>query len=221
MLLKIPDILSREELAKLRMELGRTQFQDGTVTGKKGLKQNLQSDQTSQQLPQLLQSVTNALMRADGFTMYALPRKLHMVFNRYDVGMHYGEHIDAALIGPSQDRAVRSDVSFTLFLSDPATYEGGELVMVTPYGEHPCKEPAGTVVVYPSLVLHRVEPVRKGTRLAAIGWAQSFIRDPLQREMAYEMDRLRRDLAADMPGSPYLERFGRIHQNTLRMWTEN
>ena len=126
MLLKIPDVLSREELAKLRMELGRTQLQDGTVTGKKGLKQNLQSDQVSQQLPQLLQTVTNALMRTDGFTMYALPRKLHLVFNRYDVGMHYGEHIDAALIGPSQDRAVRSDVSFSLFPSDPATYEGGD-----------------------------------------------------------------------------------------------
>src|SRR5690606_10293097 len=139
MLLKIPDILSREQLAKLRMELNRTQFQDGTVTGKKGLKQNLQSDQSSQQLPQLLQTITNALLGADGFTMYALPRKLHIVFNRYDAGMHYGEHIDAALIGPSQDKAVRSDVSFTLFLSDPASYEGGELVMVTPYGEHFCK----------------------------------------------------------------------------------
>ncbi|MBU0725695.1 MAG: Fe2+-dependent dioxygenase [Alphaproteobacteria bacterium] len=221
MLLKIPDVLSREEIAKLRIELNRTQFRDGSLTGKKSLKKNLQSDQTGQQLPQLLQLVTNGLMRTDGFTMYAQPRKLHMVFNRYETGMQYGEHIDAALIGPSQDRAVRSDVSFTVFLADPSTYEGGELVMVTPYGEHFCKEPAGTVVVYPSLVLHRVEPVRSGVRLAAIGWAQSFIRDPLQREMAYEMDRLRRDLARELPDSPYLERFGRIHQNTLRMWVEN
>ncbi|KZD12843.1 Fe2+-dependent dioxygenase [Oceanibaculum pacificum] len=221
MLITIPDVLSREETAKLRMELNRTEFRDGTATGKKGLKNNLQTEQTGQQLPQLLQTVINGLMRADGFTMYALPRKLHVVFNRYEIGMNYGEHIDAALIGPSQDRAVRSDVSFTVFLSDPASYEGGELVMVTPYGEHFCKGPAGSVVVYPSLVLHRVEPVRSGTRLAAIGWAQSFVRDPLQREMAYEMDKLRRDLARDLPNSPYLERFGRIHQNTLRMWTDN
>lgn len=220
MLLKLQNALLPEDLAAVRSAVESAQLVDGSVSGKATLKQNLQSAQGNPGLQEATGRVVRSLASRKEFQAYALPRQFNVVFNRYDTGMHYKAHMDAALMGTGDRQPMRSDISFTLFLSEPTEYEGGELVVSSPLGEIRAKDAAGNAVVYPANMLHRVEPVTGGVRLAAIGWIQSVLRHGYQREIMFEIERLRWDISRDHPDSDYQERVDRIKENLMRSWVE-
>jgi PKHD-type hydroxylase len=130
--------------------------------------------------------------------------------------MQYGSHVDDALMG-----GMRTDISFTLFLSDPTSYDGGELIIDSASGEETFKLEAGALVAYPATSLHRVGAVTRGTRLAAIGWARSFVRDPAQRELLFDLDTVRRQLFAREGKSAAFDLISKSFANLLRMWAED
>ncbi len=220
MMLQLDDLLNKQEVARVRETLTRAPYESGTTSGKKTLKNNLQADKNNQEVQVATRAVLNRMFARPEFTGFAMPRNVTLMFNRYDVGMTYKDHMDAALMGPSQTQALRADLSFTVFLTDPEEYEGGDFVLQSPFGEQRIKSRAGSFMCYPSDMLHRVDPISKGTRWAAVGWIQSFLREPRQRAMITHLEDLRRRLVLDHPDSPYPEEFAQIHQNLLRMWAE-
>ncbi|MEM6436188.1 MAG: Fe2+-dependent dioxygenase, partial [Cyanobacteria bacterium P01_D01_bin.115] len=134
---------------------------------------------------------------------------------RYDTGMEYGRHVDNALMGNQ-----RSDVSFTVFLSEPQDYDGGELVVEGAADEQCYKLAAGTAIIYPSSTLHRVEPVTQGTRLVAVGWVQSWIRDAAKRELLFDLDTVRRSLYTQSGKSNEFDLLSKSLANLMRQWVE-
>lgn len=220
----IVGILKPAELKALCARIDRAEFVDGTVTGGefgKRVKHNMQIKPTEEVRKNILAVVQQALYRNPEFFSYARPLKMVLNINRYEPGMDYGNHNDAGVTGTFPDHVVRTDLSMTLFLAAPNTYDGGELVMVTPYGEVPVKLPAGDAIIYPSAMVHRVEPVTRGVRLGAFAWMQSMIRDEQKRELLFKMDQLRREMAEDKAKASYLEGVSNTYQNLLRMWVEN
>ncbi len=224
MLLKdIPGVLSREQVAKARMLMNRATFVDGRATGAnlgRAVKQNQQLRIAGENATELVELVQDALLDREEFTGAAFPCKLHLNFNRYSDGMHYGRHNDAAVVGPSIADAVRTDVSFTVFLAEPSDYDGGEMVIQTDRGEEEVKLAAGDAIVYEGSTVHEVRPVTRGARLACFGWAQSFVRDPRQREILARFRHTRIDIVREHPESPHLDELGNIYNNLMRMWTE-
>ena len=195
MILCIGDVLSTDALARMRDGLAQVEFRDGRATAgwhARTVKRNTQADGRDERVASLRGEVDRAIREHPLFQMSARPRRiLPVMFSRYAESMEYGSHVDDAVMqGP--DGPVRTDVSFTLFLSDPGDYDGGELITDTTAGEQTYKLPAGSMVVYPSSTLHRVAPVTRGTRLAAVGWAQSQVRDPARREILFDLDTARR-----------------------------
>jgi PKHD-type hydroxylase len=161
--------------------------------------------------------VRRAVMQHPLVLSAALPLRLHsLVFSRCEPGDGYGLHLDNAFMG-----AGRSDLSFTLFLSDPDAYEGGELVLDTPSGEHCVRLPAGHAYVYPSTLLHQVLPVRRGERIAAVGWIQSRVRHADQRELLFELDTARRALFQQEGRGEIFDLINRAYTNLLRRWGES
>ena len=151
------------------------------------------------------------------FQLAVRPKKLSpLTISRYQPGMSYGTHVDDALMG-----GMRSDVSFTLFLADPSSYDGGELVIESPAGEEDLKLPAGALVAYPSGSLHRVAPVTRGVRLAAVGWVRSFLRSPEQRELMFDIETARRALFTRDGKSREFDLMSKASANLLRMWAED
>jgi PKHD-type hydroxylase len=138
------------------------------------------------------------------------------MFSRYDPGMRYGAHVDDAIM-----HGMRADVAFTLFVSDQQSYDGGELVLDTAAGEDAIKLPAGALVAYPATSLHRVAEVTRGTRLAAVGWARSFVRDPAQRELLFDLDTARRKLFAQQGSTAEFDLLSKSLANLMRMWAED
>ena len=220
MLLKLHNVLSPQDIEVVRATLDSAEFIDGAASGKASLKHNLQSAQGNPGMQEATRKIVGALSARQEFQVYALPRQINLVFNRYDVGMHYKAHMDAALMGGANRQPMRADVSFTVFLSDPSEYEGGELVIRTPLGEIRAKDAAGNAVVYPANMLHEVVPVTSGSRVAAIGWVQSLLRHGYQRELFVDLEQLRQDIAREHPDSPYQERVDRIKENLMRAWSE-
>ena len=142
-------------------------------------------------------------------------------FNRYRGGGQYGMHVDSAVFSvPGTPHRVRSDLSATLFLSEPDEYDGGELVVADTYGEHGVRLPAGDMVLYPGSSLHRVTPVTRGTRLASFFWIQSLVRDDGQRSLMWELDGAIQQLAGEVPGHPALDRLTGVYHNLLRQWAQ-
>jgi PKHD-type hydroxylase len=220
MLLKIPDVLSAVEVQGLLTELGRQSFQDGTVSGHKALKRNLQLAGQTPEAQKLLNVVMRALVSNRAFTSFAQPRNFQLVFNRYEEGMFYKDHMDAALMGNVRGQPIRTDLSFTVFLTAPAAYEGGDFIIRTNFGDLRVRGEAGSAICYPSNMLHRVETVTKGARWAAVGWVQSFVRGLDQRLALYELDELRHRITGNAVDHPEDEHFGRLRENLLRLWVE-
>ncbi len=220
---EIPQLLSREEVAKARAILGRADFADGGLTAATigpAVKQNLQVKPDPEILKPVLEVVQSALMSHEAFTGAVFPRKLHLNINRYENGMFYGDHNDAAIVG-NVATAVRTDMSFTIFLADPGQYDGGEMVIRAPTGDVEVKLPAGDAIVYSGSTVHRVEPVTRGARLAVFGWAQSFIGDPTQRQILAQLRAARRAIIEDQPNAHYLAELGNAYNNLMRLWAEN
>ncbi len=220
MLLKLPNVLPPEQVAELRAFLQAQQFQDGRQTGHPKLKNNLQMLGKDPQVQKAVQVITRALLQNPTFTAFALPRTFQVMFNRYEPGMFYKDHMDAALMGGLGSQPLRTDLSFTVFLSDPASYEGGDFVMRTSFGDLTVRGELGHAICYPSNMLHRVEPITAGERWAAVGWLQSFVRDLDQRLVMFELDQLRARVTQQAIEHPEDEAFGRIRENLLRLWVE-
>ena len=220
MLIKFPQVLNSGELAEVRRQIDAARLSDGAISGKASLKKNLQSAQGNPGLEKPTQTIIQALTTQPDFKAYSVPKQITVVFNRYETGMYYKNHMDAALMGGLRRQPLRSDLSFTLFLSEPSEYGGGDLVLQSAWGDVRVKEPAGTAFVYPSNMIHRVETVTDGVRLAAIGWVQSMFRDQAQRELLMDLHYLRRDIVRAAPDSPQQERIDRIMENLMRLWAE-
>ncbi|HEX7125821.1 MAG TPA: Fe2+-dependent dioxygenase [Thermodesulfobacteriota bacterium] len=224
MILCIADVLSRDEAADLRRALERAPFEDGRATAgwnARQVKRNTQLPPRSPQARALARVVAAALRRNPVFELAVRPKAVRpILFARYEPGMQYGTHVDDAVMSRGASRATRSDVSFTLFLADPASYDGGELVMEGPQGEQAFKLDPGALVAYPSSSLHRVEPVTRGVRLVAVGWAQSLVRDPARRELLFDLDTARRTLFERHGKTREFDLLSKTFANLLRMWAE-
>ncbi|HEX5006250.1 MAG TPA: Fe2+-dependent dioxygenase, partial [Hyphomonadaceae bacterium] len=193
MLVRIESVLTRDEVAHCRSVLEGTQWVDGRVTAgaQSALaKHNLQVPESAPQARALGEIVLRALGTNAAFNSAAVPfRVFPPLFNRYDVGMKFGAHVDNAIrfiAGPNI--RVRTDLSATLFLTPPEDYDGGELVIQDTYGEQSVKFAAGDMVLYPASSLHRVEPVTRGSRWASFFWIQSMVKDDGARGMLYQLD---------------------------------
>ncbi|MFM7426718.1 MAG: Fe2+-dependent dioxygenase [Elainella sp.] len=215
----LPDLLTVSEQVWLREQLAAAPFLSGKQTAGKYaqmVKQNTQLDPESAAYAEVSQLIVAALARSQRFQQIAYPKLIHPpLFSRYGPGMAYGTHVDSAIMGTA---SLRADLSLTIFLSDPASYEGGELVIQGDGGDCPIKLPAGSMVVYPASTLHRVEPVRSGVRLAAVTWVQSLVRDPSQREMLRDLSQVRDSLATQQSHRYEANLIAKTHANLLRQW---
>ncbi len=225
MLLHVPEVLAPAELAECRKLLAAAAWADGrgTAGGQAALvKHNHQLPEQAPQLSRLREIVTAALMRNPLFFSAALPNRiLPPFFNRYEGGERYGTHVDNAIRrAPGSERNYRADVSSTLFLSAPADYEGGELVVEDAYGIHEVKLSAGDAIIYPSTSLHRVEPVTRGARMSAFLWIQSMVRDDWRRQMLFDLDMNIQKLRASIGDTDETVGLAGHYHNLLRMWAE-
>lgn len=229
MLLHIPQILAKHEVTDLRARLDTADWTDGRETvGAQGaqVKRNLQLPDASPLRHELGQTVLKALARSPLYFAAALP--LHTLtprFNRYQGGGEYGFHVDGAVMSANADPTrptptLRTDLSCTLFLSDPADYDGGELIISDTYGEHEVKLPAGDMIVYPSSSLHRVAPVTRGARIASFFWVQSLIREPSRRQLLFELDASIQTLTQSGADRAALLRLTNVYHNLLREWCQ-
>lgn len=223
MLLHVPEVLTQDEVLHMRSRLDAAEWTDGRETvGPQGarVKRNLQLPQASPLARELGDAVLAALARHPLFHSAALPlRTVPPRFNRYEGGGEYGFHIDGAVMATAGGH-VRSDISCTLFLSQPDDYDGGELIISDLYGEHEVKLPAGDAVVYPSSSLHRVTPVTRGARVASFFWVQSMVRDDARRRTLLELDTAIRKLSADGADQPSILQLTGVYHNLLRGWAE-
>ncbi|HEX2813389.1 MAG TPA: Fe2+-dependent dioxygenase [Sphingopyxis sp.] len=224
MLLHIPNVLTPAEASEFRRRLDGADWTDGRETvGAQGakVKRNEQVPDASPLKAELGAAVLAALKRSPLFFAAALPRKiLPPRFNRYAGGGAYGFHVDGAVMKLATGEHLRSDLSCTLFLNDPADYEGGRLIISDTYGEHAVALPAGDAILYPSSSLHRVEPVTRGARLASFFWIQSMVRDNDLRRMLFEMDTAIQKLTLDGADDNAVLQLTCVYHNLLRRWSE-
>ena len=233
MLLHIPQILSADQVALIRKQLDAADWSDGRATvGSQGarVKRNRQLPEQSAVGRELARIVMAALAAHPTFFAAALPaRTMPPLFNRYEGGEQYGVHIDGAVrnvagnmagTAPGADYQLRTDVSSTLFLSEPEDYDGGELVVHDTYGAHEVKLPAGDLILYPSSSRHEVTAVTRGCRVSAFFWTQSMIRDDQRRGMLYELDQAIHALRLRHGDSDETVTLAGHYHNLLRLWAE-
>jgi PKHD-type hydroxylase len=225
MLLHVPEVLSKDQVAHARQVLDRADWVDGRVTAgsqSSRTKQNLQLPENNPAARELGDLILAALQRSPLFMSAALPLKVYPpMFNRYGGGHSFGSHVDNAIRQvPGSPHRVRTDVSATLFLAEPDDYDGGDLVVADTYGMHSVKLPAGDMVLYPSTSLHHVTPVTRGERIASFFWIQSLIRDDGKRTLLFDMDSAIQQLAADAPDHPSTVQLTGVYHNLLRQWSE-
>ena len=219
MFLKIKNLLSPAEISRLRELAGELRFVEGRVSNPANVtKDNLQADTRDAKYAESVQLLHGALVRSREFVDFAMPKRIAPpLLCRYEPGMKYGAHADAAIIQVSAAR-LRSDLSCTIFVGDPGTYEGGELAIVAGNQTVAFKGVAGEAIVYPSTLLHEVVPVRSGQRLVAITFIESFIADQHQRMQVYELN----EIAALEGNTMRWEnrvRLDVVRQNLMRMWS--
>ncbi|SDD94825.1 PKHD-type hydroxylase [Cupriavidus sp. YR651] len=227
MLVCIPKVLNAEQLAALvqQLEHAGDAWVDGRVTaGYSGapVKFNQQIDEHSDVAVQCQHLILAALERNPLFISAALPNIVYPpMFNRYGEGMTFGAHVDGSVrIHPHNGRKLRTDISATLFLSDPASYDGGELQVEDTYGMHSVKLAAGDMVIYPATSLHQVTPITRGTRLASFFWIQSLIRDDGQRALLFDMDNAIQTLNQTNADDRARRSLVGCYHNLLRQWSE-
>lgn len=226
MLIAIPDLLGPERLAEVRAIVDAGEWIDGNATSgaQSALaKRNRQLAEGSQAAQRAGAIVLDALAAAPLFVAAALPLKVFPpLFNRYEGGEAFGAHVDNAIrIRRGSDFRIRSDLSATLFLDDPDSYDGGELVVDGQFGEQRVKLPAGHMILYPASSLHRVEPVTRGQRTAAFFWIQSMVRDDGARRLLFELDDAVQSVAAtNGQGDPAVIKLTGVYHNLLRRWAD-
>jgi PKHD-type hydroxylase len=225
MLISIPDVLSKDEVADFRRIMVAEAWEDGRSTAgaqSAEVKKNDQLPPDGKTSRQLGERVLRALAANTLFVSAAVP--LHIfppLFNKYVPGQFFGEHVDNCIRG---DRLtglrIRTDLSVTLFLSEPEEYDGGELVIEDTYGIHSAKLPAGHMVLYPSSSLHHVMPVTRGARVSSFFWIQSMVRDDGARTLLFDLDNVAQRMTSEQPTSPNAIKLTGIYHNLLRRWAE-
>lgn len=218
MLLVIEGVLSAVEAQVLREAAADLPFEDGARTAGRFARAVKANDQAAPgaERDALLAKVERALAANPVFRAAARPRALTpLILSRYRNGQTYGLHVDDAMMG-----GLRTDLSFTLFLSDPGTYDGGALILEDRFEARAVKLSAGDMILYPSTSLHRVEPVTAGERLAVVGWVQSLVRQADRREILFDLDQAIETLHGAEGKSPLFDTLSRTRSNLLRMWVE-
>ncbi len=216
----IGNVLSAGEVDTVRAALKGARFVDGRATAgfaAQIVKNNRQAEGSDRALATVRALIAERILGNKMFRLAVRPKALSpLLLSRYDKGMNYGSHVDDAIM-----EGLRTDVAFTLFLSDPKSYTGGELVIESAAGEDAVKLPAGSLVAYPATSLHRVNGVSRGVRLAAVGWAKSLIRSAAQRELLFDLDTARRQLFAREGKTAEFDLLSKSFGNLMRMWAED
>ncbi len=226
MLICVPDVLSKTDVAKFRTAMDAAMWEDGRSTaGSQSamVKKNDQLPPNSDLARQLGEIVVKTIVANPLFVSAAIPKQIFPpLFNRYGAGQHFGVHVDNAVRGDHLTGArIRTDLSVTLFLSEPDEYDGGELIVEDYYGSHEVKLPAGHLVLYPASSLHTVTPVTRGVRVASFFWLQSMIRDGHARSLIFDLDTAIQGLAARLDRNDAdVVRLTGIYHNLIRYWAE-
>lgn len=223
MLLEIAKVLNQAQLAKINQILDECEFVDGKLSAgsaARQVKNNEELKKDPKRMELLIRILVSSLGYNQTFNSAVLPRRMaDPIFARYRAGMQYGDHVDDAIMGKNGPR-MRSDVSMTLFLRDPDSYQGGELVIRTSFGDSRVKLAAGDAVIYPSSSLHHVAEVTAGERRVALLWVQSHVRDPDRRELLFELNRAREHLLAEAPKEQSTRLVDKSFSNLVRMWSD-
>jgi len=226
MLICIPDVLSKNDVADFRRIMDAAEWEDGRSTAgaqSAQVKQNEQLPPDSEIARRLGERIISALTANLLFISAAVPLRIFPpLFNRYGPGKFFGEHVDNCIRGDNlTGMRIRTDLSITLFLSEPDEYDGGELIIDDYYGSHTVKLPAGHLVLYPSTSLHMVTPVTRGVRVSSFFWLQSMIKDTHARRMTFDMDNAIRELVARLGrNDPEVRKLTNIYHNLIRYWAE-
>jgi PKHD-type hydroxylase len=225
MMVHVPKVLSRELAAEYRHALEAAAWVDGRITAghqSARVKHNLQIPQDHADAVRIGHAIVTALNRHPLFIAAALPGRIFPpLFNRYADGQCFGSHVDNAIRQlPGSGMYVRTDLSATLFLTEPEDYDGGELVAEDTYGMHAVKLPAGDLILYPAGSLHHVRPVVRGARLSSFFWIQSIVRDPGQRAVLFDLDQAIQALGRDLPEHGSVPALTGVYHNLLRRWAE-
>ncbi len=223
MLLQLKNVLTRDQMEGARAMLRDVEFRDGKVSAGMAasrVKNNLEADRSVASIAKVDSLVMGALVRHPEYRAGALPLKVAAPFYaRYTPGMRYGDHVDDPVMG-GEAGLYRTDVAITIFLNNPADYDGGELVIHGTFGEQKVKLPAGDAVLYPASSLHHVAEVTRGERLVAVTWVQSMVRDPARRELLYTLNQARESLLRESPESSEAAQVNTAYVNLFRMWSE-
>ena len=226
MLICVPDVLSKAEVADFRAAMDAADWEDGRSTAgaqSARVKKNEQLPPNSDIARQLGEAVVRALVANPLFVSAAIPKQIFPpLFNRYGVGQHFGIHVDNAVRGDHLSGArIRTDLTVTLFLSEPDEYDGGELIVEDYYGSHRVKLPAGHLVLYPATSLHAVTEVTRGVRVASFFWLQSMVRDGQARSLIFDLDTAIQGLVQRVGrDDPELVKLTGIYRNLIRCWAE-
>lgn len=225
MIVRVPAVLSAEQLAAARALLADAPWGDGRATAgyqSARVKENLQLPEDCDASRKLRDIVMSALERNPLFMAAALPARVFPpLFNRYETGQNFGAHVDNAIrTVTGTAHRIRTDISATLFLNAPDDYDGGELIIDDTYGAHSAKLAAGDMILYPATSLHRVTPVTRGVRIAAFFWVQSMVKDDGERSILFDLDRSIAELAQTVPENPALVRLTACYHNLVRRWAE-
>ena len=225
MLLQIPDVLTAEQALQFRQKIEKIKWIDGKVTAghqSARTKDNLQLPENHPLAQELGELILASLERHPLFISAALPLKVFPpLFNRYEGGHSFGNHVDNAIRQVTgTPHRVRTDLSATLFLTNPEDYDGGELVIEDTYGVHSIKLPAGHLILYPATSLHNVRPVTRGARISSFFWIQSMIRDDGERTILFDMDMAIQRINETAPDHPSVVPLTGVYHNLLRRWAD-
>jgi PKHD-type hydroxylase len=225
MLIQIPNVLSREKVASCRRRLESAEWVDGNITAghqSRLAKDNMQLAEEDPTAVEMGDVILAALERNPLFVSAALPQKIFPpLFNRYTGGQNFGTHVDNAIRQvKGTEHRVRTDLSATLFFSEPDEYDGGELVVEHNYGVQRVKLNPGSLILYPASSLHHVTPVTRGVRIASFFWIQSMVRDDGKRTLLFDLDTAIQRVAAEAPEHPSVIQLTGIYHNLLRRWAD-
>ena len=219
--IQIPALLRPEELLQIESMLPSVDFIDGKATASmaaREVKNNLQAAENNKALFQVQEIIDKALATSPLFNIAALPKKIYPpIVSKYTTGKYYGWHVDSPVMG---DPPMRTDLAMTIFLSDPSTYEGGELILQTASGNVLFKPAKGDAVLYPCQYLHCVNEIRSGERMAIVTWVQSNVASPEQRQILFDMNQVHAVLHQKEKNSPESNLLLQTHSNLFRMWAD-
>jgi PKHD-type hydroxylase len=220
-LFHIPGLLTAEELIVIDGLIANSAFTDGKLTASmaaKEVKNNLQLASGNENLAAIQDIISKALQQSPLFNIAALPKNIYpFLVSKYTSGKYYGWHVDSPVMGTPP---IRTDMAMTVFLSDPATYEGGELVIQSDASTASFKPAKGDAVLYPCQYLHCVNEIKSGERVAAVTWIQSNVKDAEQRQVLFQLNQVHSSLFQQAPNAPATNLLLQTHSNLFRMWAD-